>query len=672
MATAYAPELPPLESRHTGSGLVMAGDRSAEFRKARRRTLVVRALRLILPASAAVLLTGYGLTILKTAGWGTGLPEIAIKSILPEDLAMHNPHYEGFGEDGSSYSFAAKTAQQELADLTQIKLNEITGAVIQPDKTKTDITAVRGLFNHSAGVLELFEQIDVVSQSGLKAKLTRATIATKENLITSDQPVFIEFPSGTIRAKNMRLRQKAREATFADTVEVELTPPADSATPAPDGKETGLFAPSNGPVHINAERLDVNDTSQVAVFSGNVKVNQAGAELTSPELEVTYEGGGMMGMSAKDKSAAKAPDQTAGGAAGKVRRIVAKHPVVMTRSTGEVVTTDNADFDAPNETAILTGNVIMTSGTDRRAVSDRVDLDQRADTALLTGNVFVVQGENELSGGRLLIERKSGRAELTTPPALGNGPGRVSARLVRAEAKPGASKPKPKPKLTDQVDGLGSFKTDPNAPVNIQADQLEINDAAKVAIFRGNVTADQGGFIINCAELNAYYKGEAGLADVTRTAGGAKGAPGKKAQTELTRIEAKKNVFISSSEGRTASGDSAEFNAKTNVVTMGGDVVLAQGDSMVRGTRLLIDVATGETRIDTAPPKTAAQPSGGGWVTEAPEGGGGAQNSGRASAIFFPQQLKADNPAKDTAKAPPAASSNGAATIDGWSATGTP
>jgi lipopolysaccharide transport protein LptA/LPS export ABC transporter protein LptC len=643
----------------------MAGDRSAEFRKARRRTVVVRFLRLALPASAGMLLLGYGLTIIQTAGWGTSLPEIALKKILPEDLAMHNPHYEGFGEDGSSYAFAAKTAQQELANLNQIKLNEITGNVIQPDKTRTDITAVRGLFNHTAGVLDLYEQIDVVSQSGLKAKLTRATIVTKENLITSDEPVFIEFPSGNIRAKNMRLRQKAREATFADTVEVELTPPPSSpsaAKPKAPGNEESLFSAENGPVKINAARLDVNDTSQVAVFTGNVMVNQAGAELSTPELEVTYEGGGMMGMNAKDK--AKTPDQTAAGAAGKVRRIVAKQPVVMTRTSGEIVTTDNADFDAPNETAILTGNVVMSSGEDRRASADRVDLNQRDDTAVLTGNVFVNQGENELTGGRLLIERKSGRAELTTPPALGNGPGRVSARLVRTDAK-AAAKQKPKPKVPDQVEGIATFKTDPNAPIHIQADQLDLDDTAKVAIFRGNVSADQGGFIINCAELYAHYSGEAGLADVTKTGG-------KKAQTELTRIEAKKNVFISSSEGRTASGEQAEFNAKTNVITMGGDVVLAQGDNMVRGTRLLIDMSTGETKIDTAPPKTAAQPSGGGWVTQAPEGGGGAQNSGRASAVFFPQQLKA-GVAKEAPKTPPpAASTGGAATIDGWSATGTP
>ena len=225
--------------------------------------------------AAVVVLLGYGLTIMKTAGWGTGLPDLAIKNILPEDLAMHNPHYEGFGEDGSSYNFTAKTAQQELANPNQIKLNEITGVVLQPDKTKTDITAVRGLFNHAASVLELYDR-STSSRERSQGDLTRATLLTKENLITSNEPVLIEFPSGNIRAKNMRLRQKAREATFVDTVEVALTPPPPdpkAATAKPDEKASSLFTPSNGPVNINAERLDVNDTSQVAVFTGNVKVS---------------------------------------------------------------------------------------------------------------------------------------------------------------------------------------------------------------------------------------------------------------------------------------------------------------------------------------------------------------------------------------------------------------
>ncbi len=314
MATAYAPELSQLQPRETGSGLVMAGDRSSGIQESPpphgRRSPPAR---ITFPIAAVVVLLGYGLTILKTAGWGTGLPDIAIKNILPQDLAMHNPHYRGFGEDGSSYNFTAKTAQQELANPNQIKLNDITGVVLQPDKTKTDITAVRGLFDHAASVLELYDRINVVSESGLKADLTRATLLTKENLITSNEPVLIEFPSGNLRAKNMRLRQKAREATFVDTVEVSLTPPPpdpQAATAKPDEKASSLFTPSNGPVNINAERLDVNDTSQVAVFTGNVKVSQAGAQLTTPELEVTYEGGGMMSMSAQGKRRQRTrPDQ---------------------------------------------------------------------------------------------------------------------------------------------------------------------------------------------------------------------------------------------------------------------------------------------------------------------------------------------------------------------------
>ncbi len=95
---------------------------------------------------------------------------------------------------------------------------------------------------------------------------------------------------------------------------------------------------------------------------------------------------------------------------------------------------------------------------------------------------------------------------------------------------------------------------------------------------------------------------------MTRTA---EGAEGKKPQTELTRIEAKKNVFITSSEGRTASGDSAEYNAKTSMITMGGDVVLTQGENMVRGSRLLIDMNSGETKIDTAAPRPRTAASAG-------------------------------------------------------------
>ena len=639
--------------------LMTAGDRSREFLLARRRTTVVRLLRWALPGAGIVLFGGYVAGMLETAGWGAGLPGLSIRKILPEDLTMHNPRYEGFGKDGSSYAFTAVTAQQDLAKLTQVKLNGITGVITQPDKTKTNIAAVRGTFDHKADILELFERIDVDSESGLKATLTSATFAMKKNLLTSNEPVLVEFPAGTIRSKTMTLKQKTREVAFIDAVEAQLKAQP-KAKDAGQQAASGLFAHSDAPVEITSNRLDVNDTAKLAVFSGAVSAKQADATLSTPVLEVTYEGEAVAGAARTPApSPASRQDEGAAGsgaASGKVRRIVAKEPVVIVRGETDRVTCANGDFDAINETGVLTGNVVMTSGTDRRATSDRVDLDQRADTALLTGNVVVVQGKNRLEGRRLFVDRKAGRTQLTSPPGMGSGPGRVTAHLYRGEVSPKALAKPAKPAAKDaagvQTLGVASFKTDPNAPVDVESDQLDVDDTAKVAVFRGDVRAKQGSFEITSGELHAFYTGEASLADVTRSSPAPSSGRMPANGTELTRVEARNNVMITSKDGQTAAGDWANFDAKTNTAMVGGsEVVLTQGQNVVRGTRLRIDMTSGASTIDTAPPKTVAEPAGQGWVTEAPEGAQPA-NRGRPNAIFFPLQMKEANDAKKSSKTP--------------------
>jgi lipopolysaccharide export system protein LptA len=205
--------------------------------------------------------------------------------------------------------------------------------------------------------------------------------------------------------------------------------------------------------------------------------------------------------------------------------------------------------------------------------------------------------------------------------------------------------------------GNVSFKTDPSAPIEVEADQLDVMDNAKVAVFRGDVHATQGDFEIKSAELNAFYSGDASLADVGRPVPGT----AKPSATALTRIEAKKDVVVTSKDGQRASGDWANFDAKTNMATVGGDVVLTQGQNVVRGTRLVINMTSGESTIDTAPPMTAARPAGAGWVTEAPPGET-PENQGRASAIFFPQQMKDAKTGKNAAK------SGAQSAPDGWEA----
>ncbi|WP_144083490.1 LPS export ABC transporter periplasmic protein LptC [Hyphomicrobium nitrativorans] len=666
MLMTVNPQSEPSASRQTGQGLVMAADRSREFEKAARRTMIVRLLRIVFPGAIVALLGVYGIAIAQKTGLVSpdALPEVALRQILPADLAMTNPRYEGFGKDGVSYKFTAKTADPDLTNPNVVTLNGISGEIYQADKTRTDVTAVRGVFNNNDSVLELYEQIDVVSESGLKAKLTRATILAKEDLLTSPEPVAVAFPSGTVHAKQMTLRQKAREATFTEDVQVELSPPPDdqpkpeardAAAAEPASDAAALFTPSNGPIHINSHRLDINDANKTALFSGSVRARQGDADLTTPELEVFYEGEGMM-------SAGSAAEGENG--AGRLRRILAKKPVVMQRATGEIVTSDSADFDAVTSTAVLLGDkVVMTSGVDRHATSRRVELNEASGMIVLIGDVVVTQGTNELRGGRLAVDRNRLTARLTSPPEASVIPGRISARLIRDANDTGGTTA-----ATPAAQGIGamSFKADPKSPVDVTSESLDVDDGKKVAVFRGSVEAAQGAVKIQSAELSAYYKGEAGLMDA---AGGGAGAANTQqgAGSELTRIEARKDVKVTAADGQTATGDWANFDAKTNKITMGGNVVLSQGQSMVRGTRLLIDLTSGESKIDTAPGNTVAVPNGGGWSanTESAAESGPARKAGRASAVFFPQEMKEGQKKNSKAK-------RQTPEIDGWSATSEP
>ncbi len=538
-------------------------------------------------------------------------------------------------------------------DLSNIKLNEINGDLVDANKVKTNLKAAHGHFNNKTSQLELFDGIDIVAETGMHAKLSRATVFTKENYIISKEPVVVELPTGTIRAKGMTMRNKTREVTFLDDVQARLVPekPTNAkATPKPAGPaDAPLISAANGPIDITANRLDINDATRIATFSGSVRAVQGDAVLETAALTVNY-------MSQQDGAA---PASVAGAGA-KIRRILSTTPVVMTRAPHDRVTGQNFDFDAINEVAVLTGDVVMSSGVDRRVSGKIATINQKADTVLLTGNVEAIQGRNQLAGERLYVERATGRTQLTSPAAPGSSePGRIATRFYRNETADNKLH-----KLREKSLGVGTgaavFKTDPSAPIDVEADRLDVDDHAKQAIFKGDVHARQGDFLVRTAELRATYTGQAGLAEQ-------KGPPAAKQPAQLTHIEARGAVIVTSKNGQSATGDWANFDVNSNKVTLGGDVVLTQNKNIVRGTRLVIDMVTGESLIQNDPgaawSATAAptgDANGTGFVVRGPSTGA------RPSAVFYPRRKESsakNGPAPTTQSPPPSD------TGDGWAAT---
>ena len=647
--------------RTAGSGIVIAGDRTVSRRSAHRHSKAVRGLKYGLPLALLTMCGLYGLSVMKTIGWGSGMAALKIPDIIPENLAMENPHYEGFNKDGGRYWVTAATAQQDLKALNIIKLNTITGELTDAQKKTTTITAARGTFDNKANVLDLFETIDIAGTAGMSAKLTRATIKTKDNIITSDQPVVVTMEAGTINAGQMTVRQKSREYTFVENVRTHLNgQPADAAAEPAAKTAAQAFGSTGEAVDITSNRLDIDDTAKVATFTGSVTAVQGGASLTAPELEVNYEG-----------SASAAPQAGATDGGGKVKRIVAKNPVVLKQATGEVVTTHSAEFDTVAQKAVLDGDVVMTQLPDKRAVGDRAELDQAANTILLTGAVVVTQGINELKGRRLMFNRATSKMQLTAAGGSGAS-SRVSARFQQASGKGSPTSTAATSDAAGQGIPFGvTFKTDPNAPINVEADRLDVDDVAKQAVFTGEVRATQGDFVIRSLELTATYLGSAGLSGTAVAGAAPQGA------AQLNRIVARKKVQVTSKDGQSATGDWADFDPKANTATLGGDVVLTQGKNVIRGTKLIIDMTTGQSVIKTEP--TSA--GGGSPMISSSDGDGSGiiVKSGRPSAVFYPGELKSQGGAA-AAKAANGALSGGAVTggavnsgaVTGWDARAAP
>ncbi len=177
------------------------------------------------------------------------------------------------------------------------------------------------------------------------------------------------------------------------------------------------------PIKIDADRLDVFDRENKAIFAGNVVAVQGESTIRCSTMTVYYKRG--KDAPGKDKGDAKGEGTEAAAprnpAENGIQKVDCAGPVTVVQKD-QVATGDHAVFDQDAKRIVLTGNVVLS------------------------------QCQNVTRGQRLVYDMNSGRANMD--PVAG---GRVSALFVpgeKADARDGKAKgcaqPPPKPKA--QVD----------------------------------------------------------------------------------------------------------------------------------------------------------------------------------------------------------------------------
>jgi len=127
-----------------------------------------------------------------------------------------------------------------------------------------------------------------------------------------------------------------------------------------------------------------------------------------------------------------------------------------------------------------------------------------------------------------------------------------------------------------EAQGLSLGAHDSNQPISVSADNFSGDLQTKVGVYSGNVLVSQGDFKLRADKVTVLV---------------AEGKP--------DRIEATGNIVFDAPSG-TATGDTGVYDLGPRTITLSGRVVLTKEKNVMRGTKLVIDLATGKAELGAA------------------------------------------------------------------------
>src|SRR5437879_6707973 len=149
---------------------------------------------------------------------------------------------------------------------------------------------------------------------------------------------------------------------------------------------------------------------------------------------------------------------------------------------------------------------------------------------------------------------------------------------------------------------MQGFSQNRDQPIQIEAASLEMRDKKKEATFSGNVKVVQGDTTMTAKSLVVFYdSGPAATpapAKAAKTAPMQAASPGPGGSSSIRKLEAKGSVVVTQKD-QVVTGETAVFDTKANLITMLGGVVLTQCKNVLRGDRLLVDMTTGVSRVES-------------------------------------------------------------------------
>ena len=202
--------------------VALAPDRVKAVATARRHTRVVRILRLALPVCALATLGLYFVSSKISVSLGDMQASVGDVQLSRDSLRMINPKLEGVTQDSGSYTLTADYADQEIDNMQTLRLHAVKAHLTQPEDSWSKLTAPKGTFDSKKELLELYGGIGISTSSGMTAKLERADIDLKTQIIRSKVPVEVAAKEGTLTAQTLEIKPAKKRILFSGAVRVHI------------------------------------------------------------------------------------------------------------------------------------------------------------------------------------------------------------------------------------------------------------------------------------------------------------------------------------------------------------------------------------------------------------------------------------------------------------------
>ncbi|WP_107497879.1 LptA/OstA family protein [Thalassobius sp. I31.1] len=125
---------------------------------------------------------------------------------------------------------------------------------------------------------------------------------------------------------------------------------------------------------------------------------------------------------------------------------------------------------------------------------------------------------------------------------------------------------------------FGGLQHDASLPVEVTADQLQVNQQDGSAVFQGNVVIGQGTMRLSAGRVRVEYQ------------------TGANTTGEISRLHATNGVVLTNG-AEAAEATSAIYTIGSGQIVMQGGVILTQGDNALGANQMTVNLGTGQAEL---------------------------------------------------------------------------